>query len=103
MFIGESGGGVQKSVSARRHLTAPNNGCDTRENPPLARGAVLIPAAQIHVVACLCHVALDHPRDWRDVTVPGPIGRLGMAVLARMLQYVHDTWVGVCTYEKRFV
>lgn len=50
----------------------------------LARFALnAIPFRKIQLLASIDHVAVQQPRDWRNVGIPGPLGLIAVAVEAR--------------------
>lgn len=53
--------------------------------------------------ARLLNVASEHPGDWRDVTVPGPLGFLRVAVLARSLDDIPRFRIDLRLMEDRLV
>ena len=47
---------------------------------------IIPPFRKIQFLPALAHVALDPPRNWRDLAVPGPVRLVRMAVSASLSQ-----------------
>jgi len=70
-----------------RHLPVSDGAADRAQQLQAVIGGVVLPLRQIHVRAGLLNVAGDQPGYGRDVTVPGPLGLLRVAILASSPEY----------------
>jgi len=93
---------MKQQISWKRHGSISDHDREFRQDLLLFFGAELVPARQVHVASALSHVVLDHPRHWRDVTIPWPFGALRMAILTRLLDDSADGTVDSRTSEERF-
>src|SRR5579862_551697 len=78
---------MNKCVSGRRHLVAPDDSPYASKDIPLFVQPIFIPPGEIHVASGLAYVAFHQPGHRCDVAIPRPFGSVGMTILARPLDY----------------
>jgi len=77
---------MQDHIPLHGHLPVSDGAADPAQQLQAVLGGVVLPPRQIHMRAGLLNVTGDHPGYGRDVTVPGPLSLLRVAVLTSPLE-----------------
>ena len=82
LLVGEARGPVDSRIARQRHVAITDAFGDVIPFPRGTFGIVMGPLRKIEPFARIADVAIQPPRNWRNVSIPGPVGFVGVAIVA---------------------
>jgi hypothetical protein len=91
---------MDEGVQVERHISVGDLIGNFGKTPFLTQNRILGPIGKIQMFPALSHVALNKPRYWRDIAVPGIAGLFRMAVPAASIDDAQDLAIDSGTLEQ---